>query len=125
MPTRMSMPRRFTGSRAALAHSSARAGDSKRTKKPSPANDFVEDHTDPSMCLNVLHWSERAFGLQRGHGPYAQTEPVAQHLLGVLSQHGRGLHARRLAIDTHRPARHLERPMHGMNHGLHDPALLE
>jgi hypothetical protein len=32
----MSMPRRFTPSRAALVHSSARAGDPKRTKNPSP-----------------------------------------------------------------------------------------
>src|SRR5262249_32972015 len=92
-----------------------------RSSRRSPATN-APSVTASGVPVNVL---ERAFSLQRGHGLRAQTEPIAQHLLRVLSQHGRRLDARGRAIDTHRPARHLEGPMHGVNHGLHDPALLE
>jgi hypothetical protein len=44
---------------------------------------------------------ERVFGLQRGYGSRAQTEPLAQHLLRVLSQHGRRRDSCPSTIDAH------------------------
>src|SRR2546428_8580300 len=68
---------------------------------------------------------DHAFALHLRHRLGTQTQPLAQHLVRVLAEHGRRCDARGLPIDAHRPARHLERSVHGMDHGLHGSALLE
>src|SRR5713101_5281843 len=47
-----------------------------------------------------------------------QTQPLAHYLVRVLAEHGRRCDARGLPIDAHRPARHLEWSVHGMDHQI-------
>src|SRR5207249_3186662 len=69
--------------------------------------------------------SNRALASHLRHGRGVETQPVAQDLCRVFAEHRRRREARSLPIDAHRPGRHLEGPVYGMNHRLHDPALLE
>src|SRR5262245_45757852 len=64
-------------------------------------------------------------GAQRRDLLFAHAEPVAEHLRAVLPQQRRRFDHRRLAVETHRPACHLEGAIGRMLDLLDDSALLE